>query len=431
MLKKLRNFYHQIASVVAYWFYGRPARAIVVIGVTGTKGKSTTCRFIASALEAAGYKVGMLTTVEFQIADKRIANIRKMTMLGRGEIHKMLRQMVRAGCRYAVIETSSEGILQHRHYGLHYDVAVFTNLAPEHIEAHGGFENLRRDKGKIFAALSADERKIIGGQKIEKIIAVNLDDANASYYLQFAADKKIGFGVKFNQGAVNFPAVRAWNLLNTPGGVRFMADNTQFDLQISGAFNVYNALAAIAVGRALGLKDTAIAAGIVSVKIVAGRMEFIDEGQSFKVVVDFAHEPLSLTELFSALRAIAPGKIIALVGSDGGGRDVGKRGKMGEVAGRLADVVIVTDVNCYDEDPRAIAEMLAGGARAAGKKDGVNLFVEIDRRHAIELAVGIARPGDVIALTAKGTEPYIAVAGGKKIPWDDRVVAREVLKSKI
>src|SRR3989344_2152448 len=199
----MRKLVHFLRAWLAYWRYSRPARKLVVIGITGTKGKSSTCRFVASALEAGGHKVGLLSTVEFQIGDKRWLNDRKMTMLGRGEIQQMLRDMVRAGCTYAVVETSSEGILQYRHIGLCYDVAVFTNLGTEHSERHGGFENLKRDKGKLFAALSANPHKTIHGKKTPKTIVVNTDDREADYYLNFTADKKYGYGTKISN--IQFP----------------------------------------------------------------------------------------------------------------------------------------------------------------------------------------------------------------------------------
>ncbi|MCX6780112.1 MAG: Mur ligase family protein, partial [Candidatus Magasanikbacteria bacterium] len=148
--QRLKNLKHFLVAFCAYWYYGRPARKLIVVGVTGTKGKSTTSRFVASALQSGGHKVGLLSTVEFQVGEKRWLNNKKMTMLGLGQIQKMLRDMVAAGCEYAVIETSSEGILQYRHFGLHYDICVFTNLGQEHSERHGGFENLRADKGKLF-----------------------------------------------------------------------------------------------------------------------------------------------------------------------------------------------------------------------------------------------------------------------------------------
>ena len=422
----LKSVYHYLIALGAYWFYGRPSRKMIVIGVTGTKGKSSTVRFIAEVLRAGGHKVGSLSTVEFQIDKKIIPNDKKMTMLGRGQIQKMLREMLRAGCEYAVVETSSEGILQHRHVGLDYDICVFTNLGTEHSERHGGFENLRADKGKIFTGLKKTARKKINGREIKKIIVANIDDANADYYLSFKADQKITFGLQI-------PAANVFGkiLSNSAEESSFEVENKKYIINVPGSFNVYNALAAIAVARTQGINDERIYRGLRAVAQIPGRMEFIRAGQPFGVVVDYAHEPMSLAELFTNLRRFIgnKNKIIALIGSDGGGRDVHKREQMGRIAGELADIVVVTDVNCFDEDPNEIAEMLAVGARGAGKRDGVNLIIDIDRRAAIAKAIQTAEPGDVVAITAKGTEPCMVFAGGRKVVWDDRAVAREILQS--
>lgn len=430
MFEFLKNLYHFLISVFYYWYYKRPGKKMIVIGVTGTKGKSTTCRFIASVLEQTGAKVGLMSTVEFQDGNRRWLNDKKMTMLGRGEIHKMMAQMYNNGCKYAVIETSSEGILQHRHFGLHYDICVFTNLGTEHQERHGGFENLRADKGKIFAGLDKDKRKNIDGRKIEKVIIVNTDDESAKYYLQFKADKKIAFGQRDQYLVENnqFVCTRILNIGNQR--TEFQVDNFLFTLNIAGVFNIYNALPAIAIGKIFSLPLDKIAAGIAGIKKVEGRMEFIKENQKFHVVVDYAHESMSLTSLFETLRSMAvENKIIAIVGSDGGGRDKGKRIKIGEIAGQMCDFVVITDVNCFDEDPKEIAETIALGARQVGKKDGENLFVITDREQAIRKSFSLAQQGDVVAITAKGTEPCMVMAQGKKIPWDDREIARKVLKT--
>ncbi len=420
-----KKLYHWKLAWFSYFLYGRPSKKMIIIGVTGTKGKSSASRFISSVLEAAGYKVGMLSTVEFQIGDKRWSNDKKMTMLGRGQIQKMLREMVKAGCQYAVVETSSEGILQYRHVGLNYDIAVFTNLGTEHSERHGGFENLKRDKGKIFARLMQQSRKEINGKIIEKIIIANTDDANSDYFLRFSADKKFTYGIKI-PGA----NIQGQILESTIGRSVFTVDGVRYEINVPGAFNVYNALASVAVAQSQGITSDKIFSGLASVRGIAGRMEFLDEGQPYKVVVDYAHEPMSLAELFSNLRRFVSdkGKIISVIGSDGGGRDIQKREEMGRIAGEMADVVIVTDVNCYDENPSDIAEMVASGARKTGKKDGVNLLVQTDRKFAIQKAMEIAEPGDMVAITAKGTEPFIAISNGKKISWDDRQAAREAIK---
>lgn len=403
---------------------------MIVIGVTGTKGKSTTCRFIASVLEQTGNKVGLMSTVEFQDGNNRYLNDKKMTMLGRGEIHKMMAQMLKNGCKYAVIETSSEGILQFRHFGLHYDICVFTNLGTEHQERHGGFENLRRDKGKIFAGLNKDKRKIIDGKKMEKIIIANTDDENAEYFLRFEADKKIAFGQRDQYLVEKENSLNARILKVEGQKTEFEVNNFLFNLNLAGVFNIYNALPAIAIGKIFLLPLEKIATGIAVVKKVEGRMEFIEEGQNFNVVVDYAHESMSLTALFETLRnLVRDKKIIGIIGSDGGGRDKSKRKEMGKIAGQLCDIVIITDVNCFDENPKEIAEMLAVGVRETGKKDEENLFIVIDREQSIKKALSLAKAGDVVAITAKGTEPCIVIEGGKKIPWDDREVTRKILKT--
>lgn len=417
--KNFKKVYHRVIPVLADIYYGFPGKKMIVIGVTGTKGKSTTCRFIASVLQAGGHKVGLVSTVEFQIADKRWLNDKKMSMLGKGQIQKMMREMVNAGCKYAVVETSSEGILQHRQLGVHYDIAVFTNLGTEHSERHGGFENLRACKGKLFSGLKKEKNKIINGKKVDKISIVNNDDANAGFFDSFHADRKAHYSIKGKTITSNIH------------GTDFNVGPNRYHLNILGEFNVPNALAAIVVGKSQGISEDKMAFGLASVKKLEGRMEFIEEGQNFKAIVDYAHEPLSFTELFKSLRKLLPSprnKVIGVIGSDGGGRDTSKREKMGFIAGELCDQVVITDVNCFDEDPKKIAEMLAVGARNAGKKDNQNLFVVVDRKEGIRKALRLAQAGDIVVITAKGTEPVVCVANGVRLPWDDRSVVRELLK---
>ncbi len=429
MLKqKIKNLKHFLIAFGAYWRYGRPARKLIVIGVTGTKGKSTTCKFIASVLQAGGFKVGLLSTVEFQIGEKRWLNDKKMTMLGMGQIQKMIAQMVEEGCQYVVVETSSEGILQYRHFGLYYDIAVFTNLGTEHSERHGGFENLRADKGKLFASLKKYPHKVLNGKKIEKIIAANLDDGNSEFYLKYWADKKVGYSLKGKNVSGLTHIFHGKISLSDELGVHFEVDQNKYHINLVGDFNTYNALAAVAIGKTQEISQEKITHGLREITKLEGRMEFINAGQDFKVIVDYAHEPMSFTELFSTLRKITKNKVIAVIGSDGGGRDVSKRAKMGEIAGKLCDYVVVSDVNCYDEDPVQIAKMLVEGTKTSGKVEEKDVFIVVDRFKGIQKAFSLANAGDVVVITAKGTEPYIAVANGEKIPWDDRTVAREILE---
>lgn len=421
----LKKIFHWKIAWLANIFYGFPSKKLIVIGVTGTKGKSSTCKFIASILEKANFKVGLLSTIEIKINRERILNNKKMTMLGRGQIQKFLKKMVDAGCEYAVIETSSEGIMQFRHLGINYDIVVFTNLGEEHSERHGGFENLKKDKGKIFANLKKGPNKIINGKKIDKVIIVNSDDINSDYFYNFNADKKIKYGITNNKADFVGKILSS----NEKGSV-IEIEGKEYPISIAGLFNAHNALSAFSVARSQSVGDTAIREGISSVQNIEGRMEKIICSQPFQVIVDYAHEPMSIRGLFESLKKFSNfhGKLIGVIGSDGGGRDKKKRHKIGSISAEYCDYVIVTDVNCYDEDSNSIAQAVAGGAREGGKIDEVSLFVEIDRFKAIEKAFLMAKAGDIVVITAKGSEPFIAVAKGKKISWDDRMIAKKILE---
>ncbi|MBI5071301.1 UDP-N-acetylmuramoyl-L-alanyl-D-glutamate--2,6-diaminopimelate ligase [Candidatus Falkowbacteria bacterium] len=422
----LLGWYHKLLALAANIFYGFPSNKLIVIGVTGTNGKSTTVHLIAKMFEGAGFKVGATSTVGFKVAGEECLNKKKMTMLGRFALQKLLRQMVAAGCRYAIIETSSQGVEQFRHLGVNYDVAVFTNLTPEHIEAHGGFENYKKAKGKFFQHLTAKPRKMIDGKKINKVSVVNLDDEHAKYFAEFSADEKIKYGIK------NQSDVRAENVALGSNGVDFTVRGVLFHLNLLGEFNVYNVLAAVAVGLSQGLTLDTISSVLEKVRGVPGRMEFIDEGQNFKVLVDYAPEPESMRQLYKTVHSlqfiVSGAKIIHVLGSAGGGRDKSRRTILGGISAENADYVIITNEDPYDENPMEIINQVAAGA--AGKQDGVNLFKILDRGEAIAKALGLARENDLVIITGKGSEQAICVVDNKKIPWDDREKVREILKNK-
>lgn len=430
LIKKLMpssalSAYHLVLAHVAAFWYGHPSRKMIVIGVTGTNGKSTTTEYVGRILEHAGHRVGWTGTTSFKVADREWTNDRKMTMLGRFATQKLLADMVAAGCEYAVIETSSQGIAQSRHVGIDYDVAVFTNLTPEHIESHGGFENYKHAKGRLFAALPKGRRK--GGQK--KVSVVNVDDASVDYFLSFPADEKIGFGLSSGRTDVD---VLATDVSLSSAGSTFSIGKESFVLSPIGRFNLYNVLAAIAACRAVGIPWDKIRAGAASLRPVPGRLESIVEGQPFSVIVDYAPEPAALTALYDALKLIDHKRIIHVLGSTGGGRDVARRRILGEMSAERDDVTIVTNEDPYDDDPMGIIREVAEGAeRFEGSKgrrvEGENLFLILDRQEAIDKAVGMAEPGDLVLLTGKGCEPVMAVANGQKIPWDDRDAARKAL----
>lgn len=419
----LRAYHYGMARCAAAR-YGHPSEKMVVIGVTGTNGKSTTVEYVGRILEHAGHRVGWTSTASFKVGDREWTNDKKMTMLGRFQLQRLLRDMVRAGCAYAVVETSSQGIEQFRHVGINYDVAVFTNLTPEHIESHGGFENYKAAKGKLFAHLANGKRK--DGR--EKTAVVNLDDPHGGYFLSFGADKNYGYGLSSPSALppVPFVPVIATDLDLSGTGSAFVVQETAFRLSPIGRFNAYNALAAIAACRAVGLSWPQIQDAVARLTGVPGRLEPVNECQPFSVIVDYAPEPAALDALYEALALIPHNRIIHVLGSTGGGRDVARRRVLGEMAAERDDVVIVSNEDPYDDDPMEIIRQVADGARSK-KTEGENLFLILDRQEAIRRAISMAQPGDLVLLTGKGCEPVMAVAHGKKIPWDDRAAARRSL----
>lgn len=425
--ERVLGWYHYLLALVATIYYGFPAQKLVIIGVTGTKGKTSVANFIWAVLQAGGYKTGIITTANVRIGEQEFMNHRHMTMPGRFVIQKLLAEMVAAGCHYCVVETTSQGLKQYRHVGVSYDVAIFTNLSPEHLSAHGGsLEKYKEAKGVMFEALAA-KRKVLDGVPVPKVIIVNRDSDFADYYLHFPADKKITFAVERRADYV------ARNIQETTTGVNFDVDKIMFQLAILGKFNVYNALPAVIVGRELGLASTTIARGLLALTTIPGRMERIETGRppagGFTVLVDYAHERLSMTNLLQTANNLkgAGARVIVLFGAEGGGREKVKRSDLGEVAAKGADYVIASTTDPYDDDPEEILEEIAGAAEKFGKVRGENLFVCVDRREGIRKALQLAKPGDIVLICGKGAEQTMMVAGGQALPWDDRKVVKEEL----
>jgi len=381
------SFYHFILAFLGALIYGFPSKKLILIGVTGTNGKTTTSEMIAKIFEKAGKKIALLNSIRFKIGEKEEINKLRMTMPGRFFIQRFLKKAVKESCEYAILEVTSEGIKQHRHRFLDFKVAVFTNLAPEHIEAHGSFEKYREAKGKLF-------------QATKEIHVINVEDKNSDYFLKFPAKRKITYGLK--TGDINL-------------------ENTKIKLKIPGEFNLYNALAAISVAISQGIdKDFAIKV-LEEFKGVPGRMEEVIS-KPFKVIVDYAFTPNALEKVYQTLRTsnfqLPNSKLICVLGACGGGRDKWKRPVLGELAANYCDEVIVTNEDPYDEDPWQIIEQVASGTKGKARKI-------LDRREAIREALKLAKEGDIVVITGKGCEPSICVKGGKKIPWDDRKVVRE------
>ncbi len=429
--KPLLSIYHYLLANLAALVYHYPSNEMIVIGVTGTTGKTTVAYLIAQLLELAGFKVGLTSTAIFKIGQKEWLNDKKMTMLGRCQTHKLLRQMVKAGCQYVVVETTSEGMLQHRHLGIYYDTLVFTNLYSEHLEAHGSFDNYKKTKLKIFKLLEKLPTKILRGKRIDKTIIASLDTQYSSEFLNFKVDKKITFSLSEKLKDLAPQPLIATNIESSLSGLKFKINNLEFKSPLLGKFSVYSNLAAMAVLQSQGVRLEEITKLLAQTKPCPGRVEIINEGQPFTVIVDYAFEPQAVTKLYEIIQQFKKpkSKIIHVLGSTGGGRDKSRRPILGNLAGQQADYVIVTNEDPYDEDPMAIINQVAAGARAKGKIENKNLFKILDRRQAIAQALALAQKDDIVLITGKGCEQAIVVKNNKKIPWDDRQVVREELKN--
>jgi len=426
--ERLISFYHFCLAFLAAFWYGFPSKKMIVIGVTGTKGKTSAVNFIWSVLNAAGFKAGFIGTANIRIGDIEMLNKYHMTMPGRFILQGFLKKMLETGCEYCIVETTSEGIKQWRHYGIFYDIAIFTNLSPEHLQSHGNsFEKYKAAKGKMFTSLAHSGRKIINGKKIEKIIIANCDNPHAKYYLNFRADKKLTFGL--SEG-VDF---RAREIKSTPDGLLFLVGANLYNINILGNFNVYNALPAIIIGSLIGISHNKIQEGLKNLKVIPGRMEKIDEGQKFLVFVDYAHEKESMTAVLDTAKDLVSnegGRVIVLLGAQGGGRDKAKRPALGEISAKKADFVVISNDDPYEDDPKEICEDIAAAAEnpptGGGKIRNKDLFIIEDRREGIRKALSLANKNDVVLITGKGAEQSIII-GGKRYSWDDRVVVREEL----
>jgi UDP-N-acetylmuramoyl-L-alanyl-D-glutamate--2,6-diaminopimelate ligase len=429
----LLAIYHRVLARVSAIVYRHPSKELIVIGVTGTNGKTTTSFYLARALEASGFGAGCTTTALMKIGPKEWINATKMTMPGRFFLQKMMRQMVDAGCRYAVIETSSQGLMQGRHHSIAYDVGVFTNLTPEHIEAHGGFENYKKAKRVMFEHIGRRAPKMIDGHAILKGAVLNADSDHGEFYGDVSGlDAREWYGIDNHRG------LYADEVMLDGNGSRFILRDKKdpglgipVRLNQPGDYNISNALAALATCRMLGIDLEAAAKRLQDVSTVPGRFERVEEGQPWTVIVDYAPEPESFRQLYRALATIPRERVIHVLGSCGGGRDVARRPILGELAAANADIVFVTNEDPYDDHPREIIEQVAAGARKAGKIDGENLFLVDDRREALFKVMAMARPNDLVVLTGKGCEPWICIADGKKIPWDEAGTAREAIRERV
>ena len=423
--RSLFRVYHRLLAHMATWRFGRPTRHLIVIGVTGTDGKTTTSTMIASILQTAGLPTGLSSSVYCQVGNERWLNESHMTMPGRFGLQRLLRRMVNVGCKYAVIEVSSEGVAQYRHLGIDFDAAVITNISPEHLESHGSFDAYKQAKGQLFGAIIKSGDKHFG---MKKFTVVNLDDPHAEYFLKFWAEEHHGVTI---QSAASMPDAlqpkstvwRASDIQLNSANSTFTIDGQKIIVGLPGAFNISNALEAIAVARALGVAWEPIKKALQELQTIPGRLQEVSTGQPWRLVVDYALTPAALEKLYHTLQSQGVKRIISVFGAAGGGRDRWKRPELGKIAAEYAAHIILTTDDPYDEDPRQIAEAIKHGVPGAHQQ---LVDIVLDRREAIKQAITLAQPGDIIAITGMGAETSMVVKG-KKVPWNDAHVVTELL----
>lgn len=412
LFKTIEPWGHLAEAVLFNMLYGFPGHGIKVIGVTGTNGKTTTSYLIHRMLVEAGYNAGLMTTVAYGVGNTIHPQIHHMTNVGVPEMMKRLKYMKKQKVDWLVLETTSHALAQHRVWGIPYSIAVMTNITHEHLDYHGSFENYRDAKRMMFTLANKNKKGLRTG-------IINSEDPSADLFAESIANP-----VRYGVGEGDLEAKN----------VQLSADGVQYDVSVNsetvhvhcnipGSFNVYNSLAAVGVGQALGLTKTQIEQGIAALDSVEGRMTNIDAGQQPSIIVDFAHTPDSFEKLFKDLRPVVKGKLIVMFGS-AGRRDEAKRAIQGELAGKYADEVVITEEDDRDCDGIAIMKDIAKGVEKAGKVREQNLFLVHDRTEAIEFAVSRATSADdTVLLLGKGHEKTIERSNGEN-PWDEIATAQ-------
>ena len=398
LYKLSQPLYHYLLSITSAVRYLFPAyHGLTIIGITGTKGKTSTVEFVKGILEAEGHKVAATSTIHFTIGDKEIKNKYKMSMPGRFFMQSFISRAKKAGCTHLVLEITSEGSRFFRNKWIPLDALIFTNLEPEHIERHGGFENYKQAKLNMLKELKKDS-----------VLVANDDSEYCDEFIKNNKHKSVKYSLDELEQKVS----------NT-GGIVFSLGKTRIQSPLRGDFMISNMLAAAKVTRELGISTEIIKEGLESVKNIPGRVEEIKMGQDFIAVVDYAHTPGSLEAIY---KAYENHKIIGVLGNTGGGRDKWKRKEMAEIAGRYCDEIILTNEDPYDEDPQSIVDSMFEFIKEK------NIEIILDRREAIKSALEHADSSTAVLITGKGTDPYIMGANGEKETWSDKEVVQEELK---
>lgn len=435
LFSKIEPIGHLAEAVILQMLAGRPARNLKVIGVTGTNGKTSTAFLIHKMLVESGKKVGLMTTVAYGVGNNITPQAEHMTSVSVPTLIKRIKAMKKQNIEWLVLEVTSHALAQHRVWGVPFSVAVLTNLTHEHLDYHGSFDNYREAKRKLFTLTNRNKRGLRTG-------IINAEDPSAGL---FVVDIKhpVTYGIKEGD-------IVAKHIQLKPSGSRFAAVINDEEYWIScnlpGTFNVFNSLAAVGVGRAIGLTKEEIELGISSLTGVEGRMTRIDEGQSFDVIVDYAHTPDSFEKLFKDMKPVVKGRLIVVFGS-AGRRDEAKRAVQGKLAGKYADIAVITEEDDRDIDGMEIMQQIAEGAEQAGKVIDKDLFLVHDRKQAINFTLQKARKGDTVLLLGKGHEKDILRNGPRaaelrhlqqddhnpdrvvEYPWNEIAETKKALKN--
>ena len=437
LMDKIPNYnklvipYHVLRADLAAHQYGFPGKRMRVIGVTGTNGKTSTCFLIWKMLNAAGHKTGLMTTVAWGV-DKLEKQIEHMTTVDAKTLNFRMKKIADAGAEFLVLEVTSHALAQHRTFGVPIEIAVMTNVTHEHLDYHKTFENYRDAKRRLF--------------KMAKYGVVNEDDKIWAYfakdvkeYITYginsgilrAKDVKLGAqGVEYSvDGEASVGDKHAAEDKHVGGDKNASGDMLRIKTKIPGEFTVYNSLAAVAVGLKLGLNKEQISQGILALDSVEGRMNRVDLGQNFEVIVDYAHTPDAFLKVYESVVPGKKGRIISLFGG-AGRRDESTRGERGEIAAKYSDIVIITEDDSRDENPAEIAEEFVNGAEQAGFLRGKNLLVELNREKAIQMAVELAKKDDIVLILGKGHEKTILRATGA-VPFEDLKVTEKALRKRL
>jgi UDP-N-acetylmuramoyl-L-alanyl-D-glutamate--2,6-diaminopimelate ligase len=436
LFKRIEPYGHLGEAVLLNAVHGFPSRGLKVIGVTGTNGKTSTCFLIHRMLHEAGYKVGLMTTVAYGVGTDIKPQTAHMTTVSVPQLLKRIGEIRQQGAEWLVLEVTSHALAQHRVWGVPFEIAVMTNITHEHLDYHGTFEKYVAAKRALFVLADKNRKGMRTG-------VINADDPSAALFASVISNP-LFYGTTGD--------LRATSIRLSPEGVAYDAihgdKKYKIKCRLPGSFNVHNSLAAVAVGEALGLTEKQIEQGIAALEGVEGRMTRIDEGQDFSVIVDYAHTPDSFEKLFKDLKPVVKGRMITLFGS-AGRRDEAKRAAQGTLAGKYADIVVVTEEDDRDMDGQQIMGQIAAGAEKSGKKQGKDLFMVHDRTKAIQVAIDNAKKGDTVLLLGKGHEKDILRNGPRaaelrhlqqddhnperviEFKWDEIATARKAIRRRL